>query len=159
MEHGTGYRFHPSDEELVNHYLKLKMLGQDDKVYMIPEINLLKLEPWEIPEMAMKMSNNSNDKYNATFDFPTKSNFFVCKLKEKEDSEDNPASELEHGQSSAYAGNQSSENNPTQDVSHEMQACMQSFHGYEEMDYTISTLHSSGRIRTIIMIIKTDLVP
>lgn len=44
-----GYRFHPTDEELVNYYLKLKMLGHDDEVSMVPEINVLKFEPWEIP--------------------------------------------------------------------------------------------------------------
>ncbi|WCJ22535.1 hypothetical protein M5689_004621 [Euphorbia peplus] len=72
-------------------------------------------------------------------------NFSVCKLKKKEDSEDNPAWELENGQSSASAGNQNSyyasnsANNPAQDVSNEMEACMQSFHGYQEMDYNLNS--------------------
>ncbi|KDP42944.1 hypothetical protein JCGZ_23886 [Jatropha curcas] len=54
----VGYRFCPNDEELVNHFLKLKMLGHDDQVSRIPEIDVLTVEPWDIPSM---MPNNSND--------------------------------------------------------------------------------------------------
>lgn len=44
-----GYRFHPTDEELVGHYLKLKLLGHDSSVHnMIAEVDVCKFEPWEL---------------------------------------------------------------------------------------------------------------
>ncbi|KAJ9188604.1 hypothetical protein P3X46_003945 [Hevea brasiliensis] len=64
MDSGIGYRFHPTDEELVNHYLRLKMLGYDDRVQEIPEVNVLNFEPWQLPDIQhpeVVISNNSND--------------------------------------------------------------------------------------------------
>ncbi|KAF2324961.1 hypothetical protein GH714_021901 [Hevea brasiliensis] len=64
MDSGIGYRFHPTDEELVNHYLRLKMLGYDDRVQEIPEVNVLNFEPWQLPDIEHPeavISNNSND--------------------------------------------------------------------------------------------------
>lgn len=44
----VGFRFHPTEEELVNHFLKKKMQGKDfDDV--IPDIDILKCEPWDLP--------------------------------------------------------------------------------------------------------------
>ncbi|XP_050203914.1 protein NTM1-like 9 [Mercurialis annua] len=60
MDSGTGYRFHPSDFELVDHYLRHKMLGNDDEVWQIPEIQVLNFEPWELPQHSILLSN-SND--------------------------------------------------------------------------------------------------
>ncbi|CAN0889199.1 Protein NTM1-like 9 [Linum grandiflorum] len=48
----VGYRFHPSEEQLVNHYLKLKMLGYDHEVRHIAEVNVNKFEPWQLPGQA-----------------------------------------------------------------------------------------------------------
>lgn len=47
MESIVGYRFHPTDEELVDHYLKLKRLGKD--VHVIAEVDVCKWEPSELP--------------------------------------------------------------------------------------------------------------
>ncbi|KAL5572247.1 hypothetical protein UlMin_021844 [Ulmus minor] len=45
-----GYRFHPTDEELICHYLRLKMLGVDDEVDdVIADVDICKWEPWELP--------------------------------------------------------------------------------------------------------------
>ncbi|WCJ19411.1 NAC domain containing protein 96 [Euphorbia peplus] len=54
-----AYGLFPTDEEVVHYYLKLKMLGQDAQFNMIPEINLPEFEPWEIPGIALKMSNSN----------------------------------------------------------------------------------------------------
>ncbi|KDP28393.1 hypothetical protein JCGZ_14164 [Jatropha curcas] len=52
METGIGYRFHPTEDELINHYLKHKVLGYDDEVSDIPQVNVLDYEPWELPLTA-----------------------------------------------------------------------------------------------------------
>lgn len=46
----VGFRFHPTDEELVNHYLTLKILGMDSLLdYTIPVVDICKWEPWDLP--------------------------------------------------------------------------------------------------------------
>ncbi|EYU20601.1 hypothetical protein MIMGU_mgv1a011938mg [Erythranthe guttata] len=48
----AGFRFHPTDEELVVHYLCRKSAGQLISVPIIAEIDLYKFDPWQLPEMA-----------------------------------------------------------------------------------------------------------
>ncbi|XP_076903384.1 NAC transcription factor 25-like [Bidens hawaiensis] len=47
-----GFRFHPTDEELVVHYLKKRVAGAPLPVAMIAEIDLYKFDPWELPAKA-----------------------------------------------------------------------------------------------------------
>ncbi|MQM13399.1 hypothetical protein Taro_046324, partial [Colocasia esculenta] len=44
-----GFRFHPTDEELVSFYLKRKVAGRPFRVDAISEIDLYKVEPWDLP--------------------------------------------------------------------------------------------------------------
>ncbi|KAK1326710.1 NAC domain-containing protein 74 [Acorus calamus] len=44
-----GFGFHPTDVELISHYLKSKILGQNMDVEVIPEIDIYKHEPWDLP--------------------------------------------------------------------------------------------------------------
>lgn len=44
-----GFRFHPTDEELVSYYLKRKVRGQRFSFNAISEIDLYKFEPWDLP--------------------------------------------------------------------------------------------------------------
>ncbi|XP_020203966.1 NAC domain-containing protein 2 [Cajanus cajan] len=48
-----GFRFHPTDDELVHHYLCRKCAAQPIAVPIIKEIDLYKFDPWHLPEMAL----------------------------------------------------------------------------------------------------------
>lgn len=43
-----GFRFHPTEEELLNYYLRKKVTFQKIDLDVIREVDLNKLEPWEI---------------------------------------------------------------------------------------------------------------
>ncbi|XP_057431632.1 protein NTM1-like 9 [Lotus japonicus] len=55
----VGFRFKPTDQELVDHYLKHKLQGDDSDslVAKIPVLNLCKVEPWDIPAFSVIKSN------------------------------------------------------------------------------------------------------
>ncbi|KAF9674492.1 hypothetical protein SADUNF_Sadunf10G0132900 [Salix dunnii] len=44
-----GFRFHPTDEELVVYYLDRKINGRTVELEIIPEVDLYKCEPWDLP--------------------------------------------------------------------------------------------------------------
>ncbi|KAF8400024.1 hypothetical protein HHK36_015898 [Tetracentron sinense] len=44
-----GFRFHPTDEELVDQYLKRKVFSCPLPASIIPEINVCKYDPWDLP--------------------------------------------------------------------------------------------------------------
>ncbi|XP_008787999.1 NAC domain-containing protein 68-like [Phoenix dactylifera] len=48
-----GFRFHPTDEELVLHYLCKKVAYQPLPVPIIAEVDLYKYDPWELPDKAL----------------------------------------------------------------------------------------------------------
>ncbi|PIN17051.1 hypothetical protein CDL12_10283 [Handroanthus impetiginosus] len=48
-----GFRFHPTDEELVMHYLCRRCASQSIAVPIIAEIDLYKYDPWELPGKAL----------------------------------------------------------------------------------------------------------
>ncbi|XP_020221872.1 NAC domain-containing protein 86 [Cajanus cajan] len=53
-----GFRFHPTDEELVNYYLKRKINAQEIELDIIPEVDLYKCEPWELAEKSFLPSRD-----------------------------------------------------------------------------------------------------
>ncbi|EPS62860.1 hypothetical protein M569_11927, partial [Genlisea aurea] len=48
----AGFRFHPTDEELVVDYLLRKSSGQQRPAEVIAEIDLYKFDPWDLPEKS-----------------------------------------------------------------------------------------------------------
>uniref|UniRef100_A0A7N2KXS8 NAC domain-containing protein n=1 Tax=Quercus lobata TaxID=97700 RepID=A0A7N2KXS8_QUELO len=81
----VGFRFHPTDEELVSHYLRLKMEGNDSLVRVIPEVNVCKWEPCDLP-MAHSLVQRA---------------FVLCRLKIKTDEKTNVTARDE-GEESSY---------------------------------------------------------
>ncbi|XP_043718613.1 NAC domain-containing protein 2-like [Telopea speciosissima] len=53
LELPPGFRFHPTDEELVMHYLCRKCATQSIAVPIIAEIDLYKYDPWQLPGKAL----------------------------------------------------------------------------------------------------------
>lgn len=47
-----GFRFHPTDEELVSYYLKRKVSGRKIEFEAIGDLDLYKFEPWDLPELS-----------------------------------------------------------------------------------------------------------
>ena len=44
-----GFRFHPTDVELVMYYLKRKVMGKKIPFEAISELNIYKFSPWDLP--------------------------------------------------------------------------------------------------------------
>ncbi|XP_033138409.1 NAC domain-containing protein 5 isoform X2 [Brassica rapa] len=60
MENRVGFRFIPTDEEIVDYYLRLKNLGGDtshvDKA--ISTVDICSFEPWELPSKSRRESRD-----------------------------------------------------------------------------------------------------
>ncbi|KAL6960797.1 hypothetical protein U1Q18_038560 [Sarracenia purpurea var. burkii] len=52
MELPPGFRFHPTDEELITHYLSQKVLDSCFCARAIGDVDLNKVEPWDLPWRA-----------------------------------------------------------------------------------------------------------
>ncbi|KAG7025122.1 Protein BEARSKIN2, partial [Cucurbita argyrosperma subsp. argyrosperma] len=58
-----GFRFHPTDEELLHYYLKKKVSFQKFDMEVIREIDLNKIEPWDLQEKCRIGSTPQNEWY------------------------------------------------------------------------------------------------
>ncbi|CAO2812752.1 unnamed protein product [Amaranthus hypochondriacus] len=52
-----GFRFSPTDEELILYYLKKKLDGYDKCVEVIAELDICRYEPWDLPSKAIIKSD------------------------------------------------------------------------------------------------------
>ena len=48
-----GFRFHPTDEELIGFYLRRKVENKPMTIELIKQVDIYKYDPWDLP------SNNS----------------------------------------------------------------------------------------------------
>ncbi|XVE62647.1 hypothetical protein DITRI_Ditri06bG0135700 [Diplodiscus trichospermus] len=47
-----GFRFHPTDEELILHYLRKKLSSSPFPVSIIADVDIYKFDPWDLPAKA-----------------------------------------------------------------------------------------------------------
>ncbi|KAF5765573.1 putative transcription factor NAM family [Helianthus annuus] len=53
-----GFRFHPTDEELVRYYLRRKVCGKPFRFQSVSEIDVYKSEPWELADYSQLNSRD-----------------------------------------------------------------------------------------------------
>ncbi|KAJ9540939.1 hypothetical protein OSB04_027445 [Centaurea solstitialis] len=58
-----GFRFHPTDEELVGYYLRKKVASQKIDLDVIRDIDLYRIEPWDLIERCRIGYEEQNEWY------------------------------------------------------------------------------------------------
>nr|AOC59199.1 NAC transcription factor 10 [Haloxylon ammodendron] len=53
-----GFGFKPTDVELIDHYLRLKINGKEDDVACIKEVDICRVEPWDLPDLSAIKTND-----------------------------------------------------------------------------------------------------
>lgn len=50
-----GFRFHPTDEEIITHYLTEKVMNTSFSACAVGEVDLNKSEPWDLPSKLFSL--------------------------------------------------------------------------------------------------------
>ncbi|GER25327.1 NAC domain-containing protein [Striga asiatica] len=58
-----GFRFHPTDEELVDYYLRRKVTSRNIDLDVIKDVDLYKIEPWDLQELCRLGREEQSDWY------------------------------------------------------------------------------------------------
>ncbi|PWA55213.1 No apical meristem (NAM) protein [Artemisia annua] len=58
-----GFRFHPTDEELVDYYLRKKVASKRIDLDVIKDVDLYKIEPWDLQELCKLGTEEQNEWY------------------------------------------------------------------------------------------------
>ncbi|KAK3144130.1 hypothetical protein QOZ80_4AG0309160 [Eleusine coracana subsp. coracana] len=58
-----GFRFHPTDEELVDYYLRKKVALKKIDLDVIKDVDLYKIEPWDLQEKCKIGAEDQNEWY------------------------------------------------------------------------------------------------
>jgi hypothetical protein len=48
-----GFRFHPTEEELIEFYLRRKVDGKRFNIELIASVDLYRYDPWDLPGMLL----------------------------------------------------------------------------------------------------------
>ncbi|KAK1660991.1 hypothetical protein QYE76_049150 [Lolium multiflorum] len=59
----AGFRFHPTDEELIVHYLRRRAASAPCPAAIIAEVDIYKLDPWDLPSRAVFGQPDGNEWY------------------------------------------------------------------------------------------------
>ena len=63
----SGFRFHPTDEELINYYLIKKVLDRRFSAIAIADVDLNKCEPWDLPGKSLKAHHSYISYFHGDF--------------------------------------------------------------------------------------------
>ncbi|XP_076956701.1 NAC domain-containing protein 7-like [Bidens hawaiensis] len=58
-----GFRFHPTDEELVDYYLRKKIASKRIDLDVIKDIDLYRIEPWDLQDLCKLGTEEQNEWY------------------------------------------------------------------------------------------------
>ncbi|XP_071730785.1 NAC domain-containing protein 7-like [Rutidosis leptorrhynchoides] len=58
-----GFRFHPTDEELVDYYLRKKIASKRIDLDVIKDVDLYRIEPWDLQELCSLGTEEQNEWY------------------------------------------------------------------------------------------------
>ncbi|KAI6669793.1 hypothetical protein NL676_004678 [Syzygium grande] len=74
-DHPTGFRFYPTEEELVSFYLHNQLEGslQDRLRRIIPVLDIYATEPWNLPELSRELCREDKEQW-----------FFFAPMQERE---------------------------------------------------------------------------
>lgn len=59
MDMPPGFRFHPTDEELITHYLSKKVVNNNFSAKAIGEVDMNRIEPWDLPSEFVFLASTS----------------------------------------------------------------------------------------------------
>ncbi|XP_022731098.1 NAC domain-containing protein 90-like [Durio zibethinus] len=64
MEVATGFRFFPTEEELVSFYLHNQLEGKRQDMHLvIPVLNIYDVEPWDLPQLAGEFCRGDTEQW------------------------------------------------------------------------------------------------
>lgn len=80
FQYPPGFRFHPSDEELIVHYLQKKVTSHPLPASVIAEIDLYKYNPWELPSLffTIYLSIHFSPFFFSDYQLMCRSGFYFC---------------------------------------------------------------------------------
>ncbi|KAL9385215.1 hypothetical protein Peur_022225 [Populus x canadensis] len=133
----VGYGFHPTDEELVTYYLRLKMLGgYEQEVSIIAEANVCDYEPWVLPDWIMPTYEEGEASFNVTSEYH---------FENPNPNEYNHPQTFEEGEYGARTASNFINNDPEEDT-YQLQAQLDLFRGYDEGCYSLNALFPYGNM-------------
>jgi hypothetical protein len=73
-----GFRFHPTDEELVGFYLKRKIQQRPLAIELIKQLDIYKFDPWDLPSKTLNSSLFIYINKIYCYTLPSVSYIYIC---------------------------------------------------------------------------------